>query len=126
MTDQKPVPLPVDKLYELDLQFGRGLVETILEPGVHKIRELRCTMTQSGKYLPKVRTRDNTSLAPFSFLLHHNGRLVAEGEFATLGDILQVLSRTAGPAPPPRTALARRLTIAADCAVSDPSCIVIN
>ena len=126
MTDQMPAPLPVSEYHRLDLQFGRGLVVVMIESGVQKIRALRAELERGGKHLPIVRTRDNTTLAPFSFLLHHDGRLVADGDFATLGDILQALSRTAAPPPPPKIVPARRPAIVTDDAVDDSHCVIIN
>lgn len=101
MTDRTPALLPIHPQDELDLQIGTGLVGAIVEPGFQKIRDLRSRLARGGKHLPLVRIRDNATLAPFSFLLHHDGRLTADGDFATIGDILQALDRMAVAAPPP-------------------------
>jgi len=100
MTADYGTPLSLCADDELDLQVGKGLAGAIVEPGVRAIRDLRSRLARDGKHLPLVRLRDNSTLAPFSFLLHHDGRLTADADFATIGDILQALSRMSVPTPP--------------------------
>ena len=93
--DDKSAHLPIHPEDELDLQIGTGLIAVVGQSGVRRISDLRSALAADGKHLPLVRVRDNPKLAPFSFLLHDTGRLKAVGDFATIGDILQLLSEAA-------------------------------
>lgn len=95
MMNRKPAPLPIHPEDELDIQIGTGLVAVMVTSGIQKIRDLRSALAEDRKNLPLVRVRDNPTLAPFSFLLHDAGRLKGDGDFVTIGDILQSLSRSA-------------------------------
>ncbi len=93
--DDHSALLPLHPDDELDLQVGRGLIAVMAEAGFRKIAELRSSLAADGKRLPLVRVRDNQHLASFRFLLHDSGQLKADGDFATLADILQSLSGSA-------------------------------
>ena len=93
--DEHSTPLPLHSDDELDLKVGMGLLAVVVESGFQKISDLRSALAADGKRLPLIRVRDNPTLGPFSFLLHDSGRQRADGDFATIGDVLQSLSGAA-------------------------------
>lgn len=101
MTVNHGTPLPLCAEDELDLQVGKDLVRQVGNSIFGAIRSLRLSLHNSGKTLALVRVRDNPSMPPHAFVLRRFGAVIAEGKYPSDGDILQALTCTAVPTPPP-------------------------
>ena len=81
MNTDRGTPLSLCADDELDLQIGTEIVRHVVGSTVPKIEPLRQSLRLVGKFLARIRSRDNPTMSPHAFVLRHFGWVIAEGEY---------------------------------------------